>query len=279
MTGPRGPAPVQCRGARDDRRRPRPADAAGRQGAGRRHANPGTMERDLARIDGLKGEIDGQYRAGQGQISEARLKIIELDQQVRTEAQRELRRRRGARSPNSANASWPPRTACRACDLAPRSPASSTISDPHRQRRHRARPRPSWASCRRRGTRRRSAPAPTDIDQITSRPARQAALLRLQPAHHAPDRRRRRRRRRRGHRSIRPPARPITSAPSPSPMPTRRPRRKHPRPRHARRGLLHNRRTLRPILPRQTLQRPDDAILPRGIGRPDFEILSAATMG
>jgi HlyD family type I secretion membrane fusion protein len=50
-----------------------------------------TMERDLARIDGLKGEIEANIARVQGQISEARMKIIELDQEVRTEAQRELR--------------------------------------------------------------------------------------------------------------------------------------------------------------------------------------------
>ncbi|MBB4004418.1 HlyD family type I secretion periplasmic adaptor subunit [Aurantimonas endophytica] len=50
-----------------------------------------TMERDLAKIDGLKGEIEANIAQVMGQISEARMKIIELDQQVRTDAQRELR--------------------------------------------------------------------------------------------------------------------------------------------------------------------------------------------
>ncbi|MDY8108769.1 HlyD family type I secretion periplasmic adaptor subunit [Fulvimarina sp. 2208YS6-2-32] len=50
-----------------------------------------TMERDLAKIDGLKGEIEADIARVKGQISEARMKIIELDQQVRTDAQRELR--------------------------------------------------------------------------------------------------------------------------------------------------------------------------------------------
>ena len=49
------------------------------------------MERDLAKIDGLKGEIEANIARVKGQISEARMKIIELDQQVRTDAQRELR--------------------------------------------------------------------------------------------------------------------------------------------------------------------------------------------
>ncbi|UIJ73904.1 HlyD family type I secretion periplasmic adaptor subunit [Aurantimonas sp. HBX-1] len=49
------------------------------------------MERDLAKIDGLKGEIEANIARVMGQISEARMKIIELDQQVRTDAQRELR--------------------------------------------------------------------------------------------------------------------------------------------------------------------------------------------
>jgi HlyD family secretion protein len=48
------------------------------------------MRRDLNRIDGLKGEIESSIARARGQISEARLKIIELDQQVRTDAQREL---------------------------------------------------------------------------------------------------------------------------------------------------------------------------------------------
>jgi HlyD family secretion protein len=50
-----------------------------------------TMERDLVKIDGLKGEIDANVARVNSQISEARIKIIELDQQTRTDAQRELR--------------------------------------------------------------------------------------------------------------------------------------------------------------------------------------------
>ncbi len=50
-----------------------------------------TLERELARIDGLTGEIEANIARVTGQISEAKLKIIELDQQVRTDAQRELR--------------------------------------------------------------------------------------------------------------------------------------------------------------------------------------------
>lgn len=49
------------------------------------------MERDLITIDGLSGEILANIARVNSQISEARLKIIELDQQVRTDAQRELR--------------------------------------------------------------------------------------------------------------------------------------------------------------------------------------------
>ena len=50
-----------------------------------------TMERDLAKIDGLRGEIASNIARVRGQISEAKLKTIELDQQARTDAQRELR--------------------------------------------------------------------------------------------------------------------------------------------------------------------------------------------
>ncbi|MDH2348630.1 HlyD family type I secretion periplasmic adaptor subunit [Bradyrhizobium sp. SSUT77] len=50
-----------------------------------------TMERDLVKIDGLKGEIDANIARVKGQISESRIKIIELDQQVRTDSQRDLR--------------------------------------------------------------------------------------------------------------------------------------------------------------------------------------------
>ena len=49
------------------------------------------MERDLVKIDGLKGEIAANIARVKGQISEAKLKIIEVDQQVRTDAQRESR--------------------------------------------------------------------------------------------------------------------------------------------------------------------------------------------
>jgi HlyD family secretion protein len=50
-----------------------------------------TIERDLVKIDGLKGEIDANVARVKAQISEARIKIIELDQQTRTDAQRDLR--------------------------------------------------------------------------------------------------------------------------------------------------------------------------------------------
>ncbi|MEO8321137.1 MAG: HlyD family type I secretion periplasmic adaptor subunit [Bradyrhizobium sp.] len=50
-----------------------------------------TMERDLVKVDGLKGEIDANIARVRGQISESRIKIIELDQQARTDGQRELR--------------------------------------------------------------------------------------------------------------------------------------------------------------------------------------------
>jgi HlyD family secretion protein len=49
------------------------------------------MERDLVKVDGLKGEIAANIARVKGQISEAKLKIIEVDQQVRTDAQRDLR--------------------------------------------------------------------------------------------------------------------------------------------------------------------------------------------
>jgi HlyD family secretion protein len=49
------------------------------------------MERDRVKIDGLKGEIGANIARVKGQISEAKIKIIEADQQVRTDAQREYR--------------------------------------------------------------------------------------------------------------------------------------------------------------------------------------------
>lgn len=50
-----------------------------------------TMERDLVKIEGLRGEIDANVARVNAQISEAKIKIIELDQQTRTDAQRDLR--------------------------------------------------------------------------------------------------------------------------------------------------------------------------------------------
>jgi HlyD family secretion protein len=50
-----------------------------------------TMERDLVKIEGLRGEIASNIARVKGQISEARIKIIELDQQARTDGQRDLR--------------------------------------------------------------------------------------------------------------------------------------------------------------------------------------------
>ena len=49
------------------------------------------MERDLARLDGTRGEITANIARIEGQISEARLRILELDHQARTEAQKDLR--------------------------------------------------------------------------------------------------------------------------------------------------------------------------------------------
>ena len=49
------------------------------------------MERDLVKVDGLKGEIAANIARVRGQISETKIKIIEIDQQVRTDAQREYR--------------------------------------------------------------------------------------------------------------------------------------------------------------------------------------------
>jgi HlyD family secretion protein len=50
-----------------------------------------SIERDLVKIDGLKGEIDANIARVKAQVSEAKIKIIELDQQTRTDAQRDLR--------------------------------------------------------------------------------------------------------------------------------------------------------------------------------------------
>jgi HlyD family type I secretion membrane fusion protein len=50
-----------------------------------------TMERDLIKVDGLKGEIDANIARVKGQISESRIKIIEFDQQARSDGQRDLR--------------------------------------------------------------------------------------------------------------------------------------------------------------------------------------------
>jgi HlyD family type I secretion membrane fusion protein len=50
-----------------------------------------TLERDLVKIDGHIAEVESDIARARGQISEVKLKMIELDQQVRTDAQRELR--------------------------------------------------------------------------------------------------------------------------------------------------------------------------------------------
>jgi HlyD family type I secretion membrane fusion protein len=49
------------------------------------------MERDLVKIDGLKGEIAANIARVKGLIGETKIKILEADQQVRTDAQREYR--------------------------------------------------------------------------------------------------------------------------------------------------------------------------------------------
>ncbi|WP_244643950.1 HlyD family type I secretion periplasmic adaptor subunit [Alsobacter metallidurans] len=48
-------------------------------------------ERDLVKVEGLKGEISANIARVRSQISETRIKVIELDQQVRTDSQRDLR--------------------------------------------------------------------------------------------------------------------------------------------------------------------------------------------
>jgi HlyD family secretion protein len=50
-----------------------------------------TLERDLVKIDGHIAEVESDIARARGQISEVNLKMIEIDQQVRTDAQRELR--------------------------------------------------------------------------------------------------------------------------------------------------------------------------------------------
>lgn len=50
-----------------------------------------TIDRDLAKIDGLSGEIVSNIARVNGQISEAKLRILELDNQTRAHAQQELR--------------------------------------------------------------------------------------------------------------------------------------------------------------------------------------------
>lgn len=49
------------------------------------------MERDLVKIDGLKGEIAANIARVKGLIGETKIKILEADQQARTDAQREYR--------------------------------------------------------------------------------------------------------------------------------------------------------------------------------------------
>lgn len=49
------------------------------------------LERDLVRAQGVMGEISSGIARVNGQISETRLKSMEFDQQLRTDAQRELR--------------------------------------------------------------------------------------------------------------------------------------------------------------------------------------------
>lgn len=48
-------------------------------------------ERDLVKTEGVSGELSANIARVKGQISETKIKIIELDQQVRTDSQRELR--------------------------------------------------------------------------------------------------------------------------------------------------------------------------------------------
>lgn len=50
-----------------------------------------TLQRDLAGIDGSLGEIAANIARIKGQISETRLKIIEIDRETRSTAQREIR--------------------------------------------------------------------------------------------------------------------------------------------------------------------------------------------
>ncbi|KRB24077.1 secretion protein HlyD [Mesorhizobium sp. Root695] len=50
-----------------------------------------TLERDQVKIDGHIAEVESDIARARGQISEVNLKMIEIDQQVRTDAQRELR--------------------------------------------------------------------------------------------------------------------------------------------------------------------------------------------
>lgn len=50
-----------------------------------------SVERDLAKVDGKSGEIAADIARVKGQISETRLKLIELDKKTRAQAQKEVR--------------------------------------------------------------------------------------------------------------------------------------------------------------------------------------------
>lgn len=50
-----------------------------------------SLERELTRIDGSRGEIESKIAQARGQISETELKILAIDQEMRSEAQAEIR--------------------------------------------------------------------------------------------------------------------------------------------------------------------------------------------
>ena len=150
-----------------------------------------TADRDMARMAGEKAEIDAEIARARAKISEIKLQVIAIDEEARTEAQRELS---GDRAEDRRTRRAPRRH---------RGPAVAYgYPRPHRRHRQRSRRQHDRRrhhagrdACHHRAQGRpaqgRGATVADRYRPGASRPAGQAALLRLQPAHHAGTHRRR----------------------------------------------------------------------------------------
>ena len=157
------------------------------------------LERDAARLEGERGALIAAIAQAKGKIAEIELKILQIDQDLRTEVGKELPRSAARRGADASGAS-PPRTSSSASTFARRRTAWCIQLNVHTVGGVVQAGEPIMLIVPDGDTLIVEAKVPPqEIDQVACRPDGRAALHRLQPAHDARARRRGRPCRRRRH--------------------------------------------------------------------------------